>query len=339
MLYFLICISILLLTLLIIQTNKISKIKKHQEQNLSEKIIRLRNELDENQAKWRELELQHKQKINQIEDEYQKDKRILEENRAQRDKYINESKANWDAIANQYYQTQRAELNTKLINEERIKRAALDSEYERYSQELKDQLITKQEEFDNNVKNYVIQLNDLEQKLNEYKAKQDAINEEILRKRKVEDNLHFFTVDIDKQDKNDLDKLITIKSQLSRPSILDKIIYDAYVAKPVNDMIKRVLSGTKPCGIYKITRLSTGEIYIGQSTDVATRWQQHCKSAFDVGTISQSVLHTTMKQDGLFNNFTFELLELVSKDQLHEREKYWIDYYNTKKYGLNQREG
>ena len=51
---------------------------------------------------------------------------------------------------------------------------------------------------------------------------------------------------------------------------LDKLIYDSYIAKPVNEMVKRVLGGNKPSGIYKITR-STGEVYIGKSTDVAAR--------------------------------------------------------------------
>ena len=33
-------------------------------------------------------------------------------------------------------------------------------------------------------------------------------------------------------------------------------------------MVKRVLQGGAPSGIYKITRLKTGEIYIGKSTNV-----------------------------------------------------------------------
>jgi len=37
-------------------------------------------------------------------------------------------------------------------------------------------------------------------------------------------------------------------------------------------MVKRVLNGEAPSGIYKITRLKTGEIYIGKSTDVKARW-------------------------------------------------------------------
>jgi group I intron endonuclease len=103
-------------------------------------------------------------------------------------------------------------------------------------------------------------------------------------------------------------------------------------------MIKRVLEGRAPCGIYKITRLKTGEIYIGKSTDIKTRWQQHTKSAFHCGTISHSILHTTIERDGV-ENFTWELLEEVPKDKLGEREKYWIEFYDSKRYGLNEKAG
>ena len=119
---------------------------------------------------------------------------------------------------------------------------------------------------------------------------------------------------------------------------LDKLIYDVYISKPLMEMIKRVLAGGAPSGIYKITRLKTGEIYIGKSTNVKDRWVQHCKTVYGAGTIAHSILHTTMAKDGL-EQFTFELVEEVPKDKLTEREKYWINFYGSKEYGLNERNG
>ena len=116
------------------------------------------------------------------------------------------------------------------------------------------------------------------------------------------------------------------------------MLYDTYCAKPVLEMTRRVLNGEQPSGIYKITREKTGEIYIGKSTNVRDRWVQHAKSAYHCGTISHSRLHTIMEEDGI-ENFTFELLEKVSKDKLTEREKYWTEFYDTKKFGLNERVG
>lgn len=45
-----------------------------------------------------------------------------------------------------------------------------------------------------------------------------------------------------------------------------------------------------------------------------------------------------MKAHGV-HNFTFEILEVVSREQLNEREKYWIDFYKTKEFGLNKTVG
>lgn len=45
-----------------------------------------------------------------------------------------------------------------------------------------------------------------------------------------------------------------------------------------------------------------------------------------------------MKQHGI-ENFTFELLEEVPKDKLSERETFYIDFYQSKKVGLNERKG
>ena len=174
--------------------------------------------------------------------------------------------------------------------------------------------------------------------LEDYKKKQNAINEEILRRREVEEKQDFFRVVLNEDAIKDVHLLLSVRENLIFRETLDKLIYDAYISKPVTEMIKRVLKGEAPSGIYKITRMKTGEIYIGKSTDVKKRWAEHCKTAYGVGTIAHSVLHTTIKKDGI-ENFTFELLEEVPKDKLTEREKYWITFYDSKNYGLNERNG
>ena len=151
--------------------------------------------------------------------------------------------------------------------------------------------------------------------LEDYKKKQNAINEEILRRREVEEKQDFFRVVLNEDAIKDVHLLLSVRENLIFRETLDKLIYDAYISKPVTEMIKRVLKGEAPSGIYKITRMKTGEIYIGKSTDVKKRWAEHCKTAYGVGTIAHSMLHTTIKKDGI-ENFTFELLEEVPKDKL-----------------------
>ena len=182
------------------------------------------------------------------------------------------------------------------------------------------------------------QLSALTESINEYSAKQAAINEAIMRQRALEEQQDFYRVCLGPEAANDVEILNAARRNLKKPEIIDKIIYDNYIGKPVLEMIKRVLQNTTCSGIYKITCIKTGEIYIGRSTDIKSRWQQHCKSAFNCGTIAHSLLHTKMKQYGI-EQFTFELVEQVPKDQLSERESFYIDFYQSKKVGLNERRG
>jgi hypothetical protein len=203
--------------------------------------------------------------------------------------------------------------------------AAFDSiQYQKGLQELSD--LKKKE------------LDELTATIDDYKARRDVINQEILRARAIEEQQDFYRVQLEESSKRDIQLINSIRKDFSKIDILDKLIYDGYVKKPVDEMVKRVLGGRAPSGIYKITRLKTGEIYIGKSTDIKSRWQQHAKSAFHCGTISHSILHTTMEKDGI-ENFTWELLEEVPKDKLGDRERYWIDFYDSKNYGLNEKAG
>lgn len=184
------------------------------------------------------------------------------------------------------------------------------------------------------------ELADLRFTLEEYRAKRDAINQEIIRQRQIEENQDFYRIRLSDEAKHDLELLETIRPQLHLDDSLDKLVYETYIKKPAAEMVKRVLSGETPCGIYKITRLKTGEIYIGQSVDVSKRWIQHLKTALNAGgtQISGGMLHDVMRKDGV-DGFTFELIEKVDRDKLSEREKYYINFYDSKKVGLNMKDG
>ena len=178
----------------------------------------------------------------------------------------------------------------------------------------------------------------IKNELADYKKKQQAVNEAILRQRAIDEQQDFYRVCLSENAIEDIKLLQEIRQKLHTSDNLNKLIYDVYVGKNVQEMVKRVLQGGALSGIYKITRLKTGEIYIGKSTNVKDRWIQHCKTVYGAGTIAHSILHTTMAKDGL-ENFTFELVEKVPKDKLTEREKYWINFYGSRDYGLNERCG
>lgn len=83
-------------------------------------------------------------------------------------------------------------------------------------------------------------------------------------------------------------------------------------------------------GIYKITNKINGKCYIGQSVNITHRWAQHR----DNSSKRKEALYLAMQKYGL-DNFTFEVIEECSYEELDEKECYYIDYYNSYKNGYN----
>lgn len=248
---------------------------------------------------------------------------------------------------NQQIEAQKALLESEKRHESEQLEAYKDRIKVEISSEINEHQLWEFQQMQTTVNSYIDQvkkwrteeekkLEEVKDELKDFQDKRRAVNEEIMRRRAIEEKEEFYRVVLDEKSLHDLALLNEIRSQLSKIDFLDKIIYDNYIAKPVNEMIKRVLNGGAPCGIYKITRLKTGEVYIGQSTNIKNRWQQHAKSCYNCGTISHSTLHTIMKKDGI-ENFTWELIEEVDKSKLTERERYWINFYDSKKFGLNEK--
>ncbi|WP_373116432.1 GIY-YIG nuclease family protein [Holdemania massiliensis] len=81
-------------------------------------------------------------------------------------------------------------------------------------------------------------------------------------------------------------------------------------------------------GIYKITNLITGQIYIGQSVDIKRRIAEH-KTPRASG---NNKLHEDIQFYGL-DNFMFDIIEECKKEELNAKELQYIKlfkpYYNT----------
>lgn len=80
-------------------------------------------------------------------------------------------------------------------------------------------------------------------------------------------------------------------------------------------------------GIYKITNKLTNESYIGQSTDIERRWEQHRRNATAKDKVRKYALYRDMRRYG-YSAFEFSVLEECSKFQLDSREDYWIRHYS-----------
>ena len=240
------------------------------------------------------------------------------------------------------YKIREEELNNLIENKKKSELERVEREIEEWASSAQDAALFDSTQYQNQLHIQKVEkekeLSELTSTINDFKARRDVINQEILRARAMEEQQDFYRIQLPESSKHDLEVLQSIRKELTKVDILDKLLYDNYIKKSVDEMVKRVLKGENPSGIYKITRLKTGEIYIGKSVNVKDRWVQHAKSAFHCGTISHSILHTTIEKDGI-ENFTWELLEVVPKDKLGDREKYWIEFYDSKNFGLNERQG
>lgn len=92
------------------------------------------------------------------------------------------------------------------------------------------------------------------------------------------------------------------------------------------------------CGIYKITNQETNQCYIGQAVDVAQRFKDHAKCGLDIDRPQGNKLYASMLKYGL-ESFTFELLESCPRDLLDEKEKYYIELYQSCDFGFNSTKG
>lgn len=86
--------------------------------------------------------------------------------------------------------------------------------------------------------------------------------------------------------------------------------------------------------IYKITNRINGKAYIGQtSLTIKHRLQQHIRDS-KRQTMENRPLYRAFKKYG-YNNFIIEEVEQCKNDEVNEKEKYWIKYYDSYHNGYN----
>ena len=184
------------------------------------------------------------------------------------------------------------------------------------------------------------ELNLIKLEIEDFKKKQQVINEEIMRRRQVEEQTDFYRIVLTDQDKEDIHYLLSIINNIKNKQLLYKLIWSEYIQKSFSGTLKRVLEGKEPrCVIYKITNLKTQEIYIGKTkAEVSKRWTEHVKTSLNIGTIARSNIHIALF--GHWDEFSFEVLEKVEDEsQLSTREKFYINFYQSNIYGYNMNSG
>lgn len=170
--------------------------------------------------------------------------------------------------------------------------------------------------------------------LDSLKSTRAATVEAFRKEQQIKENLDAYRLNISDQDKRDIAVLDSIKLQLSKPRILSMLIWQTFYQPIAKQKFSVILGSDKICGIYKIEDTVSGEVYIGQAVNCRKRWLDHCKAGIGIDTPQGNKLYNAMIRDGLYN-FTFSLLEACSKEELDEKEKYYIAMYNSVNFGLN----
>ena len=174
--------------------------------------------------------------------------------------------------------------------------------------------------------------------LDKIKATRTAAIEAARREKDIESNLTFYCLDISDADKIDIAKLEALKPSLNKPRVLSMLIWQTWFQKPLKALSANVVGATDVTGIYKITNIKTKECYIGQAIHIKDRFVEHAKCGLGIDTPAGNKLYKAIQEFGLWN-FSFEVLEECPREQLNEKEKYYIDLYSSYDYGYNSTRG
>ena len=174
--------------------------------------------------------------------------------------------------------------------------------------------------------------------LDKIKATRTAAIEAARREKDIESNLSFYCLDISDADKRDIAKLEALKPSLNKPRVLSMLIWQTWFQKPLKALSANVVGATDATGIYKITNIKTKECYIGQAIHIKDRFIEHAKCGLGIDTPAGNKLYKAIQEFGLWN-FSFEVLEECPREQLNEKEKYYIDLYSSYDYGYNSTRG
>ena len=221
------------------------------------------------------------------------------------------------------------------LTEQSAKYEAATKEYENeYLNTIRQAAVDLQTQLDEKVS----QLNKINSDINTFKATREALIQANLREQELLDTVGFHTISLSEQDITDINTLERIKPTLFKPEILSKLIWSTYFLQPVSSMCNNIFGTGKICGIYKITNLTTKEVYIGQSVDCAERIKQHIKAGLGIDNKGTNKLYKAMQKTGVWN-FAFELLEKCPREELDKKEKEYIAIYESDKFGYNSTKG
>ena len=231
---------------------------------------------------------------------------------------------------NQKYNFEEQSIQTRLKNYEKIKKQSIDQQLQLYKTEYKAEKIRYEQELAllrQEVQAAAASLQTLKQT-------RKAAYQAILRQKEMKNKVDDYRLIPSQVDLSDIKKLEKVKMELSKPRILSMLIWQTFWQPIAKVKFPIILKDKTKMGVYKITNIETNECYIGQAVDIYKRWNQHCKAGLGIDTPPGNKLYKAMMDYGL-QNFAFEILLECNRDELNEKEKYFISLYQADTYGYN----
>lgn len=158
----------------------------------------------------------------------------------------------------------------------------------------------------------------IQYELAKIRATREAAMRAMLREEEIKNKATFYTLQINEADKRDIAYLQSIEYNLREARPLRMLIWSTFYRDKVNELAARV-GAVGACGIYKITHIDSGISYIGQAKDIKERWVKEVKEALGIDAPATNKRCNFMREKGV-DNFTFEILEKCSIQELDEKE-------------------
>lgn len=295
-------------------------------------IVYLRNSYKNEQSK------AYQKRIQQLQYNYNKEK---EEEEKKYNEFLASIKEK-EKLCDQLVEKEQQRIDEKVLAYSNKKYDEAEKEITHYyvlrQEAINKEVVQLENNYNTHKENLDRDISTLREELSDLKARREAYIEALKAEEKRQQDRAFYTINLTEENKEDIKILRSIEDKLHNSEALNRLIYDVFIKKPLGDLLLRIIGESTYGGIYKITNLDTQRAYIGRSTDIKKRLTEHVKGAFNISTIADQEIHRVMGREGV-DKFSFEVLEKVEKEKLNEREKYWIDFYQTQSYGYNQNKG
>lgn len=181
------------------------------------------------------------------------------------------------------------------------------------------------------------EVNEIKNFIESWKSKQDAVVESFKKLDELKNAESFYRIVLSPEEREELIELNKAIKKLRNPLPFRKAVYSIYYQPKINELVLRVVGSGKVSGVYKITHIESGKVYIGQSVNIGNRWKQHARRGAGAESLTANKLYPAMLEYGL-ESFQFEIVEIGNEDSnLNEMEKYWQDYFQAKEFGYSMK--